>query len=321
MTDPLYVPLACTPKHLPIGHHEEAAAAAIAENPINAPAQGSLATDSEVETHKVFAAMMTSKYWGSDGVDLSVSFLDTANPELRAKILSHMNAWGEAANVRFRQTNGAGAVRIATGATGHWSYIGTDIKLIKTDHPTMNLQDFSMSTPDSEFFRVVRHETGHTLGCPHEHMRADLVSLIDPDAAFAFYADTQGWSRSQVIAQVLTPLEEGSLMNATRPDMQSIMCYQIPGDITKSGKPILGGTDLDASDRGFIRRCYPVPATRTASAGPASTGVVARQSRNPADDDIIVELRTGARVIVPPHAPAAQLKHIFAALHEEAGAA
>jgi hypothetical protein len=28
----------------------------------------------------------------------------------------------------------------------------------------MNLDSFTTSTPDSEFYRVVRHETGHTLG-------------------------------------------------------------------------------------------------------------------------------------------------------------
>ncbi len=36
-----------------------------------------------------------------------------------------------------------------------------------------------MQTPESEYHRVVRHETGHTLGFPHEHMRKELVEKID----------------------------------------------------------------------------------------------------------------------------------------------
>ena len=35
------------------------------------------------------------------------------------------------------------------------------------------------------------------------------------------------------------------------------MCYQIPGTITKSGKPIVGGTDIDKSDYRFVAKIYP----------------------------------------------------------------
>ena len=35
------------------------------------------------------------------------------------------------------------------------------------------------------------------------------------------------------------------------------MCYQIPGTITKDGKPIVGGKDIDALDYQFARRLYP----------------------------------------------------------------
>ena len=68
-----------------------------------------------------------------------------------------------------------------------------------------------METPESEFHRVVRHETGHTLGFPHEHMRRELVDKIDRRKAIAFFEETQGWSEQEVIQQVLTPIEESSL--------------------------------------------------------------------------------------------------------------
>ena len=60
---------------------------------------------------------------------------------------------------------------------------------------TMNLEAFTMNTPESEFHRVVRHETGHTLGFPHEHMRKALVDKIDPQKALEFFGRTQGVER------------------------------------------------------------------------------------------------------------------------------
>src|SRR5205085_8576725 len=98
-------------------------------------------------------------------------FLDGPPVDLRRRIVSHMNAWAKTANVRFVQTKTDPQVRIARegGADGgYWSYLGTDILQIDADQPTMNLEAFAMDTPESEFHRVVRHETGHTLGFPHE---------------------------------------------------------------------------------------------------------------------------------------------------------
>ena len=91
-----------------------------------------------------------------------------------------MNAWGKYANVTFVATSTDPQVRIArTPGDGHWSYLGTDVLHIRKAEPTMNLDSFTMSTSESEYKRVVRHETGHTLGFPHEHMRKQLVAKID----------------------------------------------------------------------------------------------------------------------------------------------
>src|SRR5262249_6132597 len=139
---------------------------------------------------------------------------------------------------------------------GYWSYLGTDILHIPKNEQTMNLEAFSMQTPESEYHRVVRHETGHTLGFPHEHMRKVLVAPIDPAKAIAFLERTQGWSEEEVRQQVLTPLEESSL-RGTKADPKSIMCYQIPGSLTKNGKPIVGGKDIDKSDAAFAAEIYP----------------------------------------------------------------
>ena len=122
----------------------------------------------------------------------------------------------------------------------------------------MNLQGFTMNTSESEYKRVVRHETGHTLGFPHEHMRRQLIARIDREKAYEYFQRTQGWSRQMVDQQVLTPLDEASLMS-TPPDETSIMCYQLPGSITRDGRPIIGGTDINATDFAFAGRIYPKP--------------------------------------------------------------
>jgi hypothetical protein len=122
----------------------------------------------------------------------------------------------------------------------------------------MNLEGFTMNTDEREYKRVVRHETGHTLGAPHEHMRKSLVARIDPHKAYVYFQQTQGWSKQMVDAQVLTPLDETSLMG-TPADQTSIMCYQLPGSITRDGRPIIGGIDINASDYAFIGKIYPKP--------------------------------------------------------------
>ena len=171
-----------------------------------------------------------------------------------------MNAWAKTANVQFTESTTDPQVRIARAGGpqgGYWSYLGTDILSIAKDEPTMNLEAFTMDTPDTEFHRVVRHETGHTLGFPHEHMRKALVDLIDWDKAIEYFGLTQGWSPEEVVAQVLTPIEELSLMYPTAPDRFSIMCYQIPGVVTKSGELIPGGTDIDELDYHYAGKIYP----------------------------------------------------------------
>jgi hypothetical protein len=59
-----------------------------------------------------------------------------------------------------------------------------------------------------------------------------------------------------VIDQVLTPLEESSILG-TKTDETSIMCYQIEGKLTRNGKPIIGGLDINETDYQFASQIYP----------------------------------------------------------------
>ena len=251
--------LTCTPKSLPKRLAVDAAKTAQTINPVNAPAFGQFVEGTSglvLDPQRI--AVLTAKYWGPTPRRLTVSFVEPTRPDLRAKIVSHMNAWTRTACVSFVETQGVGHVRISLLGSGYWSYLGTDILHIPTNRPTMNLQGFSLSTSDGEYKRVVRHETGHTLGFPHEHMRRALVAQIDKQKAYAYFMRTQGWTSAEVDAQVLTSLDERSLMS-TPPDQTSIMCYPLPGSITRNGKPILGGTDINPTDFGFAGKIYPRP--------------------------------------------------------------
>lgn len=249
-------PILCLPKLLPQDQWVPAAENARRINPQNLPERRMLIPRFDETPERI--AVATTRYWPPNTEVLTVGFMDNPSAALQKKILSHMNAWSKSINLKFRVSKSEPQVRISrTPYRGHWSYVGTDILTISKELPTMNLDSFTIKTRDSEFRRVVRHETGHTLGCWHEHLRKELVELIDPAKAFDYFQKTQGWDKAMVLKQVLTPIEESSIMGTKSSEPDSIMCYELPGSITKNGKPIIGGTNITKSDYAFMGKLYP----------------------------------------------------------------
>lgn len=264
-------------------------------------------------------AVVIGRKWPIKGVQLSVSFMDGAKSDLRKRILLHMNAWGQKANVKFAETSGLGQVRIARltspeDQAGYWSYVGTDILEIPKDQPTMNLEGFTMRTSEAEFRRVVRHEAGHTLGFDHEHMRSEIVNLIDRDKAISFFDEDQGWTPEEVEEQVLTPLKKKSIMGTSEADPVSIMCYQLPGAIMKNGKPIKGGNDINPRDHAFAASLYPRK-SRTATPPPLDLEAISQPSQespqpgSPEQPDAATPSGPGTGALLP--APHSGLGNVF----------
>src|SRR3954464_7059372 len=98
----------CKPKTLPIEKLEAAARRAIEVNPQNALERRSVTlTPAGRRGGPRRIAVVVARKWPVTGVRLSVSFLDNPAQALRARILRHMNAWGESANVAFSETQGS----------------------------------------------------------------------------------------------------------------------------------------------------------------------------------------------------------------------
>lgn len=254
--------IGCTVKQLPPAKQVKAARVAIRENPANAPVAEMLTATVAVPgralvTPAARLAVLTGKYWGAKGVRLTVSFLERTVAALQDKIVAAFNQWSRYANVEFTRVDSGGQVRVSRGRGGYWSYLGTDILQIPRNEPTMNLEGFVLATPAAEYDRVPPHESGHSLGCPHEHARADLIRRLNREKTIAYFMRTQGWSREDVIAQVFTALEESRLMATSVADPKSIMTYSFSGDLTLDGEPIPGGDRIDATDAEWMGRLYP----------------------------------------------------------------
>lgn len=293
--------IACRTRLLTTSQAQNALRRSLEVNPANATEHTLLAQDGRRGGQRRLA-LVVARRWPQSGAQLTVQFLDDPSLALRKRMLLHMNAWGEHANVQFNETRDQGMVRIARldhpeADAGFWSYVGTEILGIEPEAPTMNLEGFTMRTPESEFLRVVRHEAGHTLGFEHEHMRTDLVQRIDRRKAIAYYRLSDGWSRDETVEQVLTPLKTRSLMATTESDPVSIMCYQIPAEITKDGTAIPGGIDINPKDHAFAAKVYPrvVPgfpsAPRDRPAPPAlATTIASSRWAAPAPLDDILQI-------------------------------
>src|SRR5215217_4457715 len=94
--------LVCTPKTLPKRLLVRAAETATTINPVNAPVFGPVnEVDGNLQPEPLFISVVTSKYWGARPRRLTVNFMESTPADLRARIVSHMNAWTKTTGISF----------------------------------------------------------------------------------------------------------------------------------------------------------------------------------------------------------------------------
>ena len=220
----------------------------------------SLPVSGNVNPDGLDLAVMRGLQW-PNGTVLRVAFLERVAPDLRALIVQHMNAWNRrGTNIRFVESANDPQIRVTLArGQGYWSYQGTDCLHIPKNEPTMALEGMSMRTSAAEMTRVIRHETGHTLGMVHEHLRKEVVDRLDRERVIAYYMRWQGWDRQTVIDNVLTVIPQSALISTRMPELTSIMTYSIPASLTKDGRAIPGGSNITNLDAKFAASIYPVP--------------------------------------------------------------
>jgi hypothetical protein len=295
--------MVCTPVALPPDQQWDAYLTATRINPANAP-MFAASGDTPILSPLQIAAIST-KLWTA-GTTLTVGWLDNPDAATRNLIISHMKVWSEFANINVEETSTDPMVRVSRiPSGGYWSFLGTDIISIASNRATMNLAGFTSRTSDAEYRRVVRHEFGHTLGCPHEQQRAAIIRRLVPEACYRRFGGSPNfWPKQLVDQNILTPINESTLVGSD-PEEQSIMCYQFDGDLTIDNVPILGGTDLTERDKVTIAKLLPgrtqlPPPPAPPPAGgltlvPDGPAVTDRISRPGEIDEFPLEIATASR--------------------------
>lgn len=205
-------------------------------------------------------ALLTVKKWQTGSV-LKCRFLEgSAAQQQKAK--EKAKEWTQYARIDIQfVTTPDEHVRIAfTPGQGSWSAIGTDClntSYFPKHQPTMNFGWLTEGTDDEEWRRVVVHEFGHALGCIHEHQQPNENLDWNVQAVYDYFSGPPNyWSKADIDHNVLQKYSPAGTV-ATSFDRESIMLYQFPGELFKSGKGTPNNTDLSKLDKSMIAQMYP----------------------------------------------------------------
>jgi hypothetical protein len=213
------------------------------------------------------AVMENGKAW-EPGQTLRVWFMDPPKRSVADKCFGIMKEWEQYANINFAPAASQedSDLRVAFVKGGSYSYLGTDNKNIAKSEHTMNFGWLTEKSEETEYRRVVLHETGHALGLSHEHQHPESRIPWDKDAVIAYYSQ-QGWTAAQTERQVLRGLDSNRTQYS-KYDKHSIMEYPIPKELVTDPRFAVGwNTELSQTDKDFIGQVYPgrrrKPSTKT----------------------------------------------------------
>lgn len=199
----------------------------------------------------------TTKFWPQKST-LRIRFL-AGTASQKAEAWKRFQQVDALVNLKFAQvTTGTSEIRVRFDVgKGHWSYLGTDCRLLQQSSQTMNLDlkaGFFGDRSD-EWDRVAIHEMCHALALEHEHQSPRATGLVwNKSAVYAYYGQTQGWSREQIDFQVLNRYTGGNF-RGTSWDKASIMQYPVPQGLANI--TVGWNAKLSVADIGFLKQVYP----------------------------------------------------------------
>jgi hypothetical protein len=143
--------------------------------------------------------------------------------------------------------------------SGSWSYVGRDI--LQNKDPLQRTMNFGWDLSDAYGHDTALHEIGHSLGLEHEHQNPVSGIVWNEAKVKAYFSgEPNNWNPTKIEQNILRHLN-GSLVNASRWDPNSIMHYAFAPDLIdqpeqyREGLMPTGG--LSPLDIGGIRELYP----------------------------------------------------------------
>lgn len=243
----------CTPKWLPGELAFQAVELAINTRPDNAPTiknlQNSWGSEQHIDLQML--AIHTSRFWGLQQRELTVSFFNGVSALLQDRILRHMNTWSKVSGPRFVPSDGGGDVRVSNESTGTWSYVGTDIKLVSPGKATTNFEGINELTSENDLRFAVLHQTGHILGFTHRPLTAGQRCRLDRPKVVRYLEKVLHRNPR------LVELELGGVAFRHKNDQPSVMEWQFPQWLAVDGKQTAVSSTLTPADESLLRQVYP----------------------------------------------------------------
>ncbi len=201
-----------------------------------------------------------SKFWPQRSV-VRVRFLSgTARQKAEAwKRFEHIDAL---VGLSFKRVDsGASEVRVRFDkGKGHWSYMGTDARLVPSNAATMNIDLRAGVFGDGaeEWDRVGLHEGLHAIGLAHELQHPHHVFPWNKEAVYAYYGATQGWNKEQIDFQILNRATVRNDFKGSSFDPRSIMCYPVPSSLVTDPRYAVGwNVGFSEMDIKVLKAVYP----------------------------------------------------------------